>query len=104
MRFSLLATQLKYKIRSSWDEKHWNVNKEERESIAEQFELLPNGYCHKDCCSCILWFLFHTIDGDIIMGQRKRVTSTEWQENYKPFDMDELFGTEDVTKLERGNK
>ena len=28
MRFYLLATQLKYKIRSGWDEKHWNVSKE----------------------------------------------------------------------------
>lgn len=35
MRFYLLATQLKYKIRSGWDEKHWNVSKERIESVAE---------------------------------------------------------------------
>ena len=35
MRFYLLATQLKYKIRSGWNETHWNVNKERLESIAE---------------------------------------------------------------------
>ena len=35
MRFYLLATQLKYKIRSGWDKTHWNVNKERIESIAE---------------------------------------------------------------------
>lgn len=35
MRFYLLATQLKYKIRSGWDEKHWNVSKERLESVAE---------------------------------------------------------------------
>ena len=35
MRFYLLATQLKYKIRSGWDESHWNVSKERIESIAE---------------------------------------------------------------------
>lgn len=69
-----------------------------------QFELLPNGYCHEDCCSHIPWFLFHTIDGDIIMGWRKRVISIEWQGNYKPFDMNELFSTEDVTKWEEGGK
>lgn len=69
-----------------------------------QFELLPNGYCNRDCCSHIPWFLFHTIDGDIIMGWRKRVISIEWQENYKPFDMNELFGTENVTKWEEGGK
>ena len=35
MSFYLLATQLKYKIRSGWDKIHWNVNKERLESIAE---------------------------------------------------------------------
>ena len=35
LRFYLLATQLKYKIRSGWDETHWNVSKERIESIAE---------------------------------------------------------------------
>lgn len=35
MRFYLLDTQLKYKIRSGWDEMHWNVSRERIESIAE---------------------------------------------------------------------
>ena len=35
MRFYLLATQLKDKIRSGWNETHWNVNKERIESVAE---------------------------------------------------------------------
>lgn len=35
MRFYLLATQLKYRIRSGWDKTHWNVSKERIESIAE---------------------------------------------------------------------
>ena len=69
-----------------------------------KFELLPNGYCHEDCCSHIPWFLFHTIDGDIIMGWRKRVISIEWQENYKSFDMDELFSEEEVTKWDEAGK
>lgn len=68
------------------------------------FELLPNGYCNRDCCSHIPWFLFHTIDGDIIMGWRKRVISIEWQENYKPFDMKALFGNENVTKWEQNGR
>ena len=68
------------------------------------FELLPNGYCDQECCANIPWFLFHTIDGDIIMGWRKRVISIEWQENYKPFNMKELFGQEDVTKWEEDGK
>lgn len=35
MRFYLLATKLKYKIRSGWDKKHWNVNAKRIESVAE---------------------------------------------------------------------
>lgn len=35
MNFYLLANKLKYKIRSGWDSKHWNVNKERLESVAE---------------------------------------------------------------------
>src|SRR5574344_507425 len=35
MRFYLLATKLKYKLRSGWDSKHWNVSSERLESIAE---------------------------------------------------------------------
>ena len=35
LRFYLLATQLKYKIRSGWNETHWNVSKERIESVAE---------------------------------------------------------------------
>lgn len=35
LRFYVLATQLKYKIRSGWDDTHWNISGERRESIAE---------------------------------------------------------------------
>ena len=35
LRFHMLATQLKYKIRSGWDKSHWNVSKDRVESIAE---------------------------------------------------------------------
>lgn len=61
------------------------------------FDLLPNGYCNQDCCSHIPWFKFHTPDGDIVIGWRKRVISIEWQENFKPFDM-AIFNGECVTK------
>ena len=35
MRFYLLATKLKRKIRSGWDQNHWNVNSDRLESVAE---------------------------------------------------------------------
>ena len=35
LRFYLLATQLNEKIRSGWDETHWNICKQRIESVAE---------------------------------------------------------------------
>jgi len=69
-----------------------------------QYELLPNGYCNSLCCAHIPWFLVHTKYGDIVIGKRKRVISIEWQENFKPFDMNELFANEDVTKWSENGK
>lgn len=62
-----------------------------------KFDLLSNGYCNRECCTHIPWFMFHTSDGDIKIGWRKRVISIEWQENFKPFNM-EIFDDENVTK------
>ena len=35
MEFYLLATKLKYKIRTGWDKNHWNINSDRLESVAE---------------------------------------------------------------------
>ena len=35
MRFYLLATKLKYKIRTGWDKYHWNISSDRVESVAE---------------------------------------------------------------------
>ena len=35
INFYLLATKLKYKIRSGWDSKHWNIKSDRLESVAE---------------------------------------------------------------------
>jgi len=35
LRFYLLATKLKYKIRSGWDQNHWNIKGDRLESVAE---------------------------------------------------------------------
>ena len=59
------------------------------------YELIPNQYWGKDYF--VPWFRFHTPDGDIIIGWRKRVISIEWVD-YKPFDLEELFHDEKVTK------
>ncbi len=67
-----------------------------------QYELLPNGYWED--APHIPWFLYHTPDGDIITGWRKRVISIEWQENFKPFDFEKLFGSENVTKWQENGK
>ena len=69
-----------------------------------QYELLPNGYCNDLCCAHIPWFLVHTKHGDFVIGRRKRVISIEWQENFKPFDMNEIFAGENVTKWNENGK
>lgn len=69
-----------------------------------QYELLPNGYCNRICCANIPWFLVHTKYGDFVIGKRKRVISIEWQANFMPFDINELFASEDVTKWSENGK
>jgi hypothetical protein len=61
------------------------------------YDIIPNGYCSRPCHSYLPWFIFHTPDGDIEIGWRKRVISIDWKENFKPFSM-ELFKSEEVTK------
>ena len=75
MRFYLLATQLKYKIRSGWDETHWNVSKERIESIAEHIY----GTCilalsidsefktHLDIDKVIKMLVLHEL-GEVVIG------------------------------------
>ncbi len=75
MRFYLLATQLKYKIRSGWDETHWNVSKERIESIAEHIY----GTCilalsidsefetHLDIGKVIKMLILHEL-GEVVIG------------------------------------
>ena len=75
MRFYLLATQLKYKIRSGWDETHWNVSKERIESIAEHIY----GTCilalsidsefetHLDISKVIKMLVLHEL-GEVVIG------------------------------------
>lgn len=35
LRFYVLASKLEYKIRTGWDDNHWNISGERRESVAE---------------------------------------------------------------------
>ena len=75
MRFYLLATQLKYKIRSGWNETHWNVSKERIESIAEHIY----GTCilalsidsefetHLDISKVIKMLVLHEL-GEVVIG------------------------------------
>lgn len=75
MRFYLLATQLKYKIRSGWNETHWNVSKERIESVAEHIY----GTCilalsidsefetHLDIDKVIKMLVLHEL-GEVVIG------------------------------------
>ena len=75
MKFYLLATKLKYKIRSGWDKNHWNIKSDRVESIAEhvygtcilaislnsQFEL------NLDMEKVLLMLTIHEI-GEVVIG------------------------------------
>ena len=75
MRFYLLATQLKYKIRSGWNETHWNVSKERIESIAEHvygtcvlaISIDSEFECHIDLNKVIKMLVIHEL-GEVVIG------------------------------------
>ena len=75
MRFYLLATQLKYKIRSGWDKTHWNVSKERIESVAEHvygtcilaLSIYSNFEVNVDINKVIKMLVLHEI-GEVIIG------------------------------------
>ena len=75
MRFYLLATKLKYKIRSGWDENHWNVSKERLESVAEHvygtcilaISLDSEFECHIDLNKVIKMLVIHEL-GEVVIG------------------------------------
>lgn len=75
MRFYLLATQLKYKIRSGWDKTHWNVSKERIESIAEHvygtcilaLSIDSEFETHLDIGKVIKMLVLHEL-GEVVIG------------------------------------
>ena len=75
MRFYLAATQLKYKIRSGWDETHWNVSKDRIESIAEHIygtcilaiSIASEFECDIDLNKVIKILVIHEL-GEVIIG------------------------------------
>lgn len=75
IKFYLLATQLKYKIRSGWDETHWNVSKERIESIAEHvygtcilaLSIDSEFETHLDISKVIKMLVLHEL-GEVVIG------------------------------------
>lgn len=75
IRFYLAATQLKYKIRSGWDENHWNVSKERIESIAEHvygtcilaISIASEFECDIDLNKVLKMLVIHEL-GEVIIG------------------------------------
>lgn len=66
-----------------------------------EIKILGNEYCSEDCCIDKPWILLKTPEGDIKMGWNKRRNiSIEWQENYMPFNIKELFS---IFRIDNGN-
>lgn len=69
---------------------------------ASNYTEIPNEYgCNCEICKNRPWFIFHTSNGDIKIGWRKRVISIEFMEGFTEFPMS-IFEDEDVTKWEKG--
>lgn len=74
-QFYLLATQLKYKIRSGWDENHWNVDSKRIESIAEHvygtcilaIAIESEFECDIDLSKVIKMLVVHEL-GEVVIG------------------------------------
>lgn len=62
---------------------------------------IPNEYCSQPCCFSRPWFMITTRIGHIKMGWRKRVISIDWSGTEVQAKAQDLFPTEDVTKLEK---
>lgn len=65
-----------------------------------EYELLPDNYYNNILSPSATWILFHTNEGDILIGSYKNTFYLEWQKNYKPFSFQELFSSEEVKKFE----
>lgn len=65
------------------------------------YELIPNR--SKSDSDKAPWFMFHTPDGDIVIGPCQNHISVEWQDNYKSFDIFHIFNDRTVS-WQRGQK
>lgn len=94
MRFYLLATTLKYKIRSGWDSKHWNVSSDRLESIAE--------HVYGTCILAIS--LSSAYDFDINLDKVIKMLVIHELEEVQIGDITPFDNVTPEEKLERGHK
>ena len=45
-----------------------------------------------------VWYLYHTMQGDVAIRFKNKVIEIKWYGNFKPFNLETLFKDEDVTK------
>lgn len=45
-----------------------------------------------------VWYLYHTKQGDVAIRFKNKVIVIKWYGNFKPFNLEDLFKDEDVTK------
>lgn len=90
MRFYILATKLKYKIRSGWDDRHWRVNAVRRESVAEHvygtcilaISIASEFECDIDLNKVIKMLVLHEI-GEVIIGDITPFDNVTPEEKYR---------------------
>lgn len=89
MRFYILATKLKYKIRSGWDDRHWRV-KGRRESVAEHIygtcilaiSISSEFDCDIDLNKVLKMLVLHEI-GEVLIGDITPFDGISVEEKFK---------------------
>ena len=80
--------------------------KEEKDGVLSVFgdnaiyvEEIPNGYSNDEYFKMFPWFIITTKLGRIKIGWRKRVIEIDWSDSAIVFEADDIFPTEDTTKI-----
>ena len=89
VRFYILATQLKYKIRSGWDKHHWNI-KGRKESVAEHIygtcilaiSISSEFKCDVDLNKVLKMLVLHEI-GEVLIGDITPFDNVSLEEKHK---------------------
>lgn len=79
-----------------------DVNYQKASQIIDSvYQDIPNSEIIRECEEGKkekVWYLYHTKQGDVAIRFKNKVIVIKWYGNFKPFNLNDLFKDEDVTK------